>query len=88
MGSNSGDEVVADIDPESVEETQEPVSQQGLVAKKVSWNKLRRYDSFDIESRRIPGLHGHASKVVSFSSSSPSSLLSHTTHADINIHTS
>ncbi|KAF3436412.1 hypothetical protein FNV43_RR23504 [Rhamnella rubrinervis] len=52
------------VEAESVEEErqQEQVPQQGLVAKKLSWHKLRRYDSFDVESRRIPGLHGHASK--------------------------
>ena len=53
------------VEEDSVKEEsqQEQLSQQGLVSKRVSWNKLRRYDSFDIESRRIPGRHGHASKV-------------------------
>jgi hypothetical protein len=44
-------------------ETKEEVPQE-LKEKKLSWQKLRRYDSLDLESRSIPGHHhGHHSKV-------------------------
>ncbi|KAB2616238.1 potassium transporter 5-like [Pyrus ussuriensis x Pyrus communis] len=34
-----------------------------LKGKKLSWQKLRRYDSLDLESRSFTAPHGHASKV-------------------------
>ncbi|XP_015891891.1 potassium transporter 5 [Ziziphus jujuba] len=59
MGEMESDEVIVE---DSVDEKQEGVSQQELVGKKLSWNRLRRYDSLDIESRRIPGHRGHGYK--------------------------
>ncbi|GMY16854.1 potassium transporter 5-like [Fagus crenata] len=45
-------------------ETKEEVPQE-LKEKKLSWQKLRRYDSLDLESRSIPGHHhGHHSKAL------------------------
>ncbi|XP_008235019.1 PREDICTED: potassium transporter 5-like [Prunus mume] len=35
---------------------------QELKSKKLSWQKLRRYDSLDLESRSFTAHHGHASK--------------------------
>jgi hypothetical protein len=59
--------IVIDMSDDVVEVTgkvKEEVSQE-LQEKKLSWKKLRRYDSLDIESRSFPGSHqhGHASKV-------------------------
>ncbi|KAH0978545.1 hypothetical protein GBA52_028264 [Prunus armeniaca] len=39
---------------------------QELKAKKLSWQKLRRYDSLDLESRSFTAHHSHASKVSIF----------------------
>lgn len=39
---------------------------QELKSKKLSWQKLRRYDSLDLESRSFTAHHGHASKVSIF----------------------
>lgn len=58
MGEVEGDEVI--VEDLAADEKQD---EHGLVGKKLSWNRLRRFDSFDIESRRIPGHHGHSSKV-------------------------
>ncbi|XAR61298.1 hypothetical protein NMG60_11034951 [Bertholletia excelsa] len=56
---------------DTVEDSQEQVSQvsqQQLTGKKPSWQKLRRYDSLDMESRKLPGhFHGHGSKSASWS---------------------
>lgn len=62
---------VSGVVEDKAEETQqeevlpEEQQQQQLNGKKISWPKLRRYDSLDIESRSVAGLdaHGHASKV-------------------------
>ncbi|XP_044502490.1 potassium transporter 5-like [Mangifera indica] len=43
------------------DEIQEEVSQE-LSTRKLSWQKLKRFDSFDIESRRASGHHGDATK--------------------------
>ncbi|KAL6271795.1 hypothetical protein ACE6H2_028706 [Prunus campanulata] len=40
---------------------------QELKAKKLSWQKLRRYDSLDLESRSFTAHHGHASKGAEWS---------------------
>ncbi|KAK9983806.1 hypothetical protein SO802_033331 [Lithocarpus litseifolius] len=50
-------------------ETLEEVSQdQELEERKLSWQKLRRYDSLDIESRSLHGPHhGHHSKAMDWS---------------------
>ncbi|KAL5561517.1 hypothetical protein UlMin_031264 [Ulmus minor] len=41
---------------------QDQLGNGGLKAKKLSWEKLRRYDSLDIESRSVRGHSGHSSK--------------------------
>lgn len=61
----SSDDVV--IINESIEESRSqevPVSQE-LKGRKLSWQKLRRNDSLDIESRTVSTHHGHTSKVSS-----------------------
>lgn len=66
---------VSGVVEDKAEETQEEEvlpeeqQQQQLNGKKISWPKLRRYDSLDIESRSVAGLdaHGHASKAVGWS---------------------
>ncbi|CAL9023886.1 unnamed protein product [Prunus brigantina] len=40
---------------------------QELKSKKLSWQKLRRYDSLDLESRSFTAHHGHASKGAEWS---------------------
>ena len=43
--------------------------EKGLKGKKLSWPKLRRYDSLDIESRSVHGqnaYYGHSSKAPFF----------------------
>jgi hypothetical protein len=59
---------VVEEEDKSTEESQQeevlPQQQQQLNGKKISWPKLRRYDSLDIESRTVKGhAHGHGSKV-------------------------
>lgn len=56
---NSGEE------EEEVEEVskQDEIPQQ-LNGKKLSWYKLRRFDSLDIESRHCGATNHHASKVL------------------------
>ncbi|XP_059439113.1 potassium transporter 5-like [Corylus avellana] len=52
---------------EAISEVNGEVSQE-LQEKKLSWKKLPRYDSLDIESRHFPGSqNGHASKGVKWS---------------------
>ncbi|XP_062144714.1 potassium transporter 5-like [Alnus glutinosa] len=65
---------VVEEEDKSTEETQQeeyevlPQHQQQLKGKKISWPKLRRYDSLDIESRTVKGhAHGHGSKGVGWS---------------------
>lgn len=57
----SGDVVI-----EPTKEEEEAVSVQ-LQGKKLSWQKLRRNDSLDMESRTVSGHYGRDSKVNSFS---------------------
>ena len=57
--------VAEDNNTEESQEGQE-VSQQ-LKGKKLSWKKLRRYDSLDIESSSVRGhRHGHGDSKVTF----------------------
>lgn len=56
----SGDVVI-----EPIKEKEEAVSVE-LQGKKLSWQKLRRYDSLDMESRTVSGHYGHDAKVNSF----------------------
>ncbi|KAA8543129.1 hypothetical protein F0562_021376 [Nyssa sinensis] len=49
------------VEDTNTEAIQEEISQQ-LKAKKLSWQKLRRYDSLDIESGKLHGHPGHHSK--------------------------
>ncbi|KAJ0054567.1 hypothetical protein Pint_01025 [Pistacia integerrima] len=44
------------------DENQVEVVSQELTARKLSWQKLRRSDSLDVESRRVSGHHAHATK--------------------------
>lgn len=48
-------------------QSEEVCQEKGLKARKLSWQKLRRYDSLDIESRSIGGhnAYGHTSKAIS-----------------------
>jgi hypothetical protein len=67
----SDDHVVVEDKTEETheqEEVQEEApQQQQLNGKKISWPKLPRYDSLDIESRSVPDhAHAHASKVSPF----------------------
>ncbi|GLT66555.1 hypothetical protein SLA2020_389130 [Shorea laevis] len=53
---------------EAISEVKEEVSQELIQEKKLSWKKLPRNDSLDIESRNFLGSqHGHASKAVEWS---------------------
>ncbi|KAK9945538.1 hypothetical protein M0R45_011049 [Rubus argutus] len=44
-----------------------PHQDQQLKGKKLSWQKLRRFDSLDIEARSVNSHHGHSSKGASWS---------------------
>ncbi|KAM5563977.1 potassium transporter 5 [Rosa sericea] len=62
-----------DQDPKSHDRQEEVVvlphhhDHQQLKGKKLSWQKLRRFDSLDIESRSFNGHHGHSSQGASWS---------------------
>ncbi|XP_062021295.1 potassium transporter 5-like [Rosa rugosa] len=62
-----------DQDPKSHDRQEEVVvlphhpDHQQLKGKKLSWQKLRRFDSLDIESRSVNGHHGHSSQGASWS---------------------
>ncbi|XP_040363753.1 potassium transporter 5 isoform X2 [Rosa chinensis] len=62
-----------DQDPKSHHRQEEVVvlphhpDHQQLKGKKLSWQKLRRFDSLDIESRSVNGHHGHSSQGASWS---------------------
>ena len=64
----SDDHVVVEDETEVTHHEQdESPQQQQLNDKKISWPKLRSYDSLDIESRSVPDhAHAHASKVSPF----------------------
>ncbi|KAK6937415.1 Potassium transporter [Dillenia turbinata] len=49
------------------EKQEERFSEERLHGKKLSWQKLRRYDSFDIESGNVSGHRGHSSKTKEWS---------------------
>jgi hypothetical protein len=55
------------VEDNKTEESQEEQVPQQLKGKKLSWQKLRRYDSLDIESSSVRGHHGHGSKVSPYS---------------------
>lgn len=58
----SDDHVVVEDKTEETQQDEAP--QQQLNGKKISWPKLPRYDSLDIESRSVPDhAHAHGSKV-------------------------
>ncbi|KAL6217264.1 hypothetical protein ACLB2K_010481 [Fragaria x ananassa] len=46
---------------------EEEAHHRQLKTKKLSWQKLRRFDSLDIESRSVNGHHGHSSTDASWS---------------------
>ncbi|GMY16856.1 potassium transporter 5-like [Fagus crenata] len=52
------------VEDNKTEESQEEQVPQQLKGKKLSWQKLRIYDSLDIESSSVRGHHGHGSKTV------------------------
>lgn len=58
----SSDDVV-NHDPSTEVNEQEEGSRQELNARKHSWQKLRRHDSLDIESRTVSSQPVHGSKV-------------------------
>ena len=74
---SSEEVVVVDVDTNgSIENTkhshQQVSDQPGLTGKKLSWQKLTRYDSLEMESRSFP-TSTHASKVCIY-------LLFHSSH--------
>ncbi|KAL5795543.1 hypothetical protein ACOSQ2_000363 [Xanthoceras sorbifolium] len=59
-------DVVDNHDP-NTEDNEQEVASQELKPRKLSWQKLRRYDSLDIESRSVSSHPVHGSKVVKWS---------------------
>lgn len=59
----SGDVVEDNHKTEESQPEEEEVPPQLLKGKKLSWQKLRRFDSLDIESSSVGGHHAHGSKV-------------------------
>ncbi|KAM4086623.1 hypothetical protein ACJW30_10G116500 [Castanea mollissima] len=62
----SGDVVEDNHKTEESQREEEEVRPQLLKGKKLSWQKLRRFDSLDIESSSVRGHHAHGSKTVAW----------------------